>query len=346
MINALACPWALLLFAPWGFCLWRTMRRCRRPAALPFPALRELPRTDTWRRRAAALPAPLLLAAAALAIVALARPQRQSLANPHSAREAIAIEMAIDISGSMCALDLATDAAPRKTRLDVVKETFRDFVERRPDDLVGLVAFGGFATTRAPLTFDHEALFRVLEATSIPGEDGTPATGEETMTAIGDGLALACARLRAASNVASRVAVLLSDGENNAGVATPGEAAEMAAADGVRVYTIGVGRNTRGNVPGLARTPDGRTQMVWVDARLDDRVLRAIASKTGGRYFAVGSRNALDEALAEIDSLEKTSLEEAPRRRADERFAPLLAGSLALTALALCLAPLSRKTLV
>ncbi len=344
-MNALASPLALLLFVPWCLCAWRALRRAKRPAALPFPALRELPRTITWRRRAAALPAPMLLAASALAIVALARPQKQSRAQPSSTRQSIAIEMAIDVSGSMCALDMATESAPHKTRLDVVKETFRQFVERRPDDLVGLVAFGGFATTRAPLTFDHDALFRVLDATSIPGEDGVPASEEETMTAIGDGLALACARLRAASNVVSRVAVLLSDGESNAGIATPLEAAEMAAADGVRVYTIGVGRNSRGNVPGITRMPDGSAQMVWVNARLDDRVLKAIAAKTGGRYFAVGSRDALDQALAEIDELEKTSLEDAPRRRADERFEPFLGASLALAALALCLAPASRRTL-
>ena len=339
----LAAPWALALFLPWAFAAWRMLRRTR-GGAIPFPGARRLAvRPPTLRQRLGALPAPLLLAGLAAGIVALARPQAQFALTTES-KDALAIEMAIDVSGSMMALDMATAAAPDRTRLDAVKETFRQFVEARPNDLIGLVAFGGFATTRCPLTADHDALLAVLAETRIPGSNGESIEEGEAETAIGDGLAMACARLAAATNVSSHVAILLSDGVNNYGLATPAEATALAKRRGVKVYTIGVG--TTGPVPTFGIDRFGRKVRTRTFGEIDEKALRRIADETGGRYFNVRTEGALAEALEEIDALEKTTVEVERRVRREERFAPSLALGLALSLLALLLAGGGRRALV
>ena len=285
----------------------------------------------------------LVIAGLAAGIVALARP-RAEFALVSESKDAIAIEMAIDVSGSMMALDFSTEKEPERTRLDVVKETFRDFVAARPDDLVGLVAFGGFATTRCPLTADHDALLAVLAETRVPGSDGEPIEEGEAETAIGDGLAMACARLAAATNVATRIAILLSDGVNNYGIATPAEATALAKRRGIKVYAIGVG--TTGPVPFPAIDARGRRVRTRGYGEIDERALRRIATETGGLYFNVRTEGALQDALAKIDELEKTSVEVERRVRREERFAPWLCASLSLLCLGLLLAGPGRRSLV
>lgn len=335
-------PWALALAPVVALCSWRMLRRTRGKASAALPLAATLPSRPTLRQRLSWLPPALFGAGLFCGVVALARPREQSVAKRET-KDSVAIEMAVDVSGSMAALDFATDAARLRTRLDVVKETFRSFVEKRPDDLVGLVAFGGYATTRCPLTLDHDALFAVLGEVAIPGEDGEPVSEEETATAIGDGLVMACARLASATNVASRVVVLLSDGENNYGIATPQEAAALAKHEGIKVYTVGVGSN--GVFPALWRS-GGSQRIVQSQSRLDERTLRAIAEATGGRYFNVRSRGALDDALSEIDKLERTEIQATVRIRHEEKFAPWLAASAALCAAALIAAGASRRALI
>ena len=337
-----ACPWAFALFAPWALCAWRMLRRTR-GTAVPLPGAARLARRPTWRQRAGALPPLLALAGLAAGIVALARP-RNEFSRVVENRDALAIEMAIDVSGSMMAMDFTTDRAHPRTRLDVVKETFREFVARRPDDLVGLVAFGGYATTLCPLTADHEALLAVLAEAQVPGSRGERVDAEETATAIGDGLAMACARLAAATNLASRVAILLSDGVSNYGAVSPEQATALARQQGVKVYTIGVGGN--GVVPVLWHDEDGRPRYVTDRVAIDEEALRGIAEATGGRYFNVRTQGALEEALAEIDGLERTSVDVAVFRRYEERYAPWLAACLVLLALALALAGGGRRGLL
>lgn len=337
-----AWPWAFALFLPLAFAGWRALRRTRGSAA-PFPGAARLARRPTWRQRLAALPPILVLAGLAAGIVALARP-RAEFALVSESKDSIAIEMAIDVSGSMMALDFSTEKEPDRTRLDVVKETFRDFVAARPDDLVGLVAFGGFATTRCPLTADHDALLAVLAETRVPGSDGEPIEEGEAETAIGDGLAMACARLAAATNVATRIAILLSDGVNNYGIATPAEATALAKRRGIKVYAIGVG--TTGPVPFPAIDARGRRVRTRGYGEIDERALRRIATETGGLYFNVRTEGALQDALAKIDELEKTSVEVERRVRREERFAPWLCASLSLLCLGLLLAGPGRRSLV
>jgi len=250
----------------------------------------------------------------------------------------------VDVSGSMQALDFATKEAPRKTRLDVVKEQFAEFVAKRPDDLIGLVSFGGYATTRSPLTFDHNALQHFLKEVKVPGQDGEPSTREEQLTAIGDGLALACARLAAVTNVASRIVVLLSDGESNFGIITPKEATALARQQGVKVYTIGVG--STGLAPVIVRDMFGREVMQQSPVTMDEEELKRIASETGGLYFNAKDKKGLETSLEEISKLEKTRIDQSVWFRNKELFPPFLAsGALAILA-AMLLAPKGRRTLI
>ena len=341
-MDSFGSSWALLLLLPLCFCSWRMVRRTRSPAAAKLPMAAGIAARRTLRQRLAWLPPLLCSAGVFCGIVALARP-RKTLSSSRETKDAVAIEIAIDVSGSMAALDFATEARKTRTRLEVVKETFRDFVAKRPDDLIGLVAFGGYATTRCPLTADHDALLEILENVRIPGDDGEPVSQEETQTAIGDGLAMACARLSTATNVASRVILLLSDGENNYGIATPQEAAALARHEGVKVYSIGIGSN--GRFPALWHGR-GAPEIVPTVAHLDERTLRAVAEATGGRYFNARTAGALDEALSQIDSLEKTRVETLVRVRHDEKFAPWLLACAALCLASLAAAGASRRALL
>ena len=266
-------------------------------------------------------------------VIAAARP-RKALSQGQRNVDAIAIAMTVDVSGSMEALDLTPKGTrDYKTRLDVVKEMFAKFVEARPDDLIGLVTFGGYASSRAPLTADHEALLHVLKGVEIPttayDANGRPIDPDEQMTAIGDGLAMALARLKNAEPK-SKIAILLSDGVSNAGVVEPDQAAAAAEKLGVRVYTIGVGTHSR-RTPFRAKDMFGRTQIAYADVSFDESQLKSIASKTHARYFAVNDADGLKAALEEIDSLEKTPLDRTVYQRWQEYFAPfLLAGVILL----------------
>jgi Ca-activated chloride channel family protein len=248
----------------------------------------------------------------ALLVLALARPQTVFSRIRRSA-DAIAIEMVVDCSGSMQALDMSQRLATGvkyRTRLDVVKETFASFIAKRPDDLVGLITFAGYAATRAPLTGDHDALLHVLKGVETPSqvydEQGRVINQEEMLTAIGDALATACARLEKAATK-TRIVVLLSDGESNTGVIQPEEAMRLAAKMGVKVYTVGVG--TSGRAPFMGRDMFGRQAIQLAEVTLDEDLLREIARTTSARYFNVRNPQGLEEALEDINRLEKTRIE-------------------------------------
>lgn len=334
MTFRFAHPQYLLLLAPLALAAWRMYAR-RVSAGIQFSRAAELlPVCRTWRTALAAAVPPLYLAGLALAIVALARPQGVSEAVAQRS-DAIAIMMAVDCSGSMEALDFAGESR-RVTRLDVVKDTFEKFVEKRPDDLIGLVSFGGYATARVPLTLDHGAVRHALKGVQIPrptlDANGQVANEEELLTAIGDGLATACARLEKA-NVKSKIIVLLSDGESNTGVIKPEEAVKVAKALGIKVYTIGVGSN--GLAPFIFRNAFGREEIRRVQVSMDEELLRGIAAATGGKYFNVRDARGMRLALDDIDKLEKTRVRRLVYSRYSEYFALLLGPGLALIALAL-----------
>ena len=343
-----AWPLCFLLSVPLALAAWRMLRRGRR-AGIKFAPVRRLPaRTAGWRARVANLAPWFFLAGAALLIVAAARP-RTSLARSSRSVDAIAIAMTVDVSGSMEALDFTSrGASTEKTRLDVVKEMFAKFVEARPDDLIGLVTFGGFASTRAPLTADHEVLLHVLKGVQVPSvaydANGRPVDQEEQMTAIGDGLATAIARVKDA-DMKSKIVILLSDGVSNTGAVEPDEAAAAAAKLGIRVYTIGVG--TRSNrTPFRVRDMFGRSAIQYADMSFDESQLKSIASKTGARYFGVRDEGGLKAALEEIDSLEKTTLDRTAYQRWHEYFPWFLVPGAALLLLAVSLQMFASRRLV
>ena len=342
-----AWPLSFLLVVPLALAAWRMLRRGRHAGIKFAPVVRLPARTAGWRARVANLAPWFFLVGAALLMVAAARP-RQALSHGRRSVDAIAIAMTVDVSGSMEALDLTPRGQNYKTRLDVVKEMFRTFIEARPDDLIGLVTFGGYASSRAPLTADHETLLHVLKGVEVPSvahdASGRPVDPDETMTAIGDGLATALARLKDAEPK-SKIVILLSDGVSNTGVVEPDAAAAAAAKLGIRVYTIGVGTKSI-RTPFKARDLFGRTSIAYADMSFDESQLKSIAQKTHARYFAVSDADGLKAALEENDSLEKTTLDQTVYQRWNEFFAPFLLGGVALVLLAVTLQMAASRRLV
>jgi Ca-activated chloride channel family protein len=312
----------LLLLVPLAI-VWYILRHKKQEASVRFSDMSgfvKLPKT--WKAYLRHLLFALKMAALALLIVALARPQSSST-NSTSNIEGIDIVMAMDVSGSMLARDLKPD------RLTAAKNVASDFVKDRPGDRMGLVIFSGETFTQVPLTTDHGVMLNMLaEMKNGLIDDGT---------AIGDGLATAISRLKD-SEAISKVVILLTDGMNNAGSVDPYTAAEMAKLYGIRVYTIGVG--TYGTAPYPVQTPFG-TQIQQVKVEIDEKLLTTIANSTGGKYFRANNNQKLDEIYQEIDKLERSKIEVTEFRRLHEEFYPLVAWALAL----LLLEFLLRKTI-
>lgn len=276
-----------------------------------------------------------------LLTIALARPQAGK-SESRMTGDGIAIEIVLDVSGSMEALDFELDGQ-NVNRLEAVKHVITDFVlgsndgklAGRKDDLIGVVAFGGFADSKLPLTLDHGALVDIIDSLQIPKpvRDGqgrilnAESMQEELATAIGDGLALAADRLRDTSSK-SKVMVLLTDGDNNAGAIEPREAAAIAKELGIKVYTIGIGRNDVVPVP--QEDEFGRTVLVPARFRIDEELLREIAETTGGNYFHASDSTGLAEVYSQIDRLEKSRIEESKYSEYTELFRWFAGSGLAL----------------
>ena len=338
--------WCFLL-VPLFLAVIIAVRRQRSAAVLysSVQVLKTLPRTLALRFKRV-LPWIRFLGLAGV-VLALARPQ-YGIEDFRIRTEGIAIEMAIDRSGSMRALDFLLEEK-RVNRLEVVKDVFRDFVAGdgdrlpgRPDDLIGLVAFGGFADSKSPLTLDHGALLAILDTIRIPEEivdsRGRLLNQEEYMTAVGDAVALSVERLRE-SKAESKVLIFLSDGEHNAGVITPEDAAEAAKTFGVKIYAIGVGTNAR-EIPVEVTDRFGQKRIVMDNGmkyRLDEDTLKMLADTTGGKYFRVRDTEALKSVYAEIDGLEKTKTEDRLYTEYRELFQYFLFPGLALILIELLL---------
>lgn len=331
-----ATPLAFVLLIPWAIAAWRLYRTGNKAGVLFAPAARLPANTAGWRVAIARLLPALFLLAALLLIIAVARP-RTTLTREQRSVNAIAIEMIVDVSGSMEALDLSPEM--QKTRLDVVKEMFATFIQKRPDDLIGLVTFGGYASTRAPLTPDHRALVHVLTGVEIPKNrldaQGRPVDQEETMTAIGDGLSTGLARLQDAEPK-TRIVILLSDGESNTGIIQPDQAAAAAAKLGVRVYTIGVGSNNN-RTPFRTRDIFGRQSVGYMNLAFNEPQLKSISEKTQARYFNVRDNEGLKHALEEISKLETTQIKRDIYERYNEHFVDYLLWGAGLIVLAITL---------
>lgn len=298
----LASPYALVLLLVVPLLLYLRQRQHHTTAVRysSVQALVSLP--PSLRMRCLWLLPALRGLALVLCIVALARPQKGLVATKIYS-EGIAIVMVVDISGSMAALDLPVDGR-QGSRLDAVKDTFRHFVQGgkqlpgREGDLIGMVAFARYPDSVCPLTFDHDTLVSLLDQVEIV------TAREEDGTAIGEALALAIERLKG-TTAKSRVIILLTDGVNNAGETEPMQAAEIAKALGIKIYSIGAG--TRGMAMMPVRTPSGQTMLQRVPVSIDEKMLTEIATLTDGRYFRATDAAALQAVYAEIDRLEKTT---------------------------------------
>ena len=331
-------PGYFLLLIPLGMAAWFVYRRRIRQALAFSMASRLSVSGTTWRTAASQILPALSLLGMAFAITALARPQTVFSRTQRTA-DVIAIEMVVDVSGSMEALDMSerllTGDIKYRTRLEAAKEAFASFVGKRPDDLIGLISFGGFATSRAPLTADHDALLHVLKGVQVPkaglDDNGQLVNQEETMTAIGDALATACGRLEHAAT-RSKIIVLLTDGDSNTGIIKPEESMMAAKKLGFKIYTIGVGTAT-GTAPIMVKDQFGRNVITQIQADLNEELLRNIATTTGGQYFNVTDPRGLDHAMEAINKLEKTRVEQDIYNQYDELFPWLLAPALCLIAL-------------
>ncbi|MBR6774158.1 MAG: VWA domain-containing protein [Bacteroidales bacterium] len=263
----------------------------------------ELPKS--WKSYLRHIVFVIEMAALSLFIIALARPQSSSK-NKEINVEGIDIVLAMDISSSMLAADLKPD------RLEASKAVASDFVKGRPDDRMGLIVFSGETFTQVPLTTDHSMMLNMLQEMKCGLlEDGT---------AIGDGLASAISRLKD-SEAISKVVILLTDGDNNAGSIDPSTAAEMAKLFGIRVYTIGAG--TRGTAPYPVQTISG-IKYQQVPVTINEELLQQIANETGGKYFRAESKEKLEQIYSEIDKMERSKIQVNEFKRLHEEFYPLV----------------------
>jgi Ca-activated chloride channel family protein len=312
-------PWYLLLLLVVPVVGWRLWSSSR-TIAVPFSSTHfAMGLHRTWRQRLAWVPAALTLAAIALTVVALARP-REGREQTVVDSEGIAIEMVVDLSGSMRAMDFQINGK-HVDRLTAIKNVAGRFVQGddttskqkkdklagRTSDLIGLITFARFADAILPPTLDHSFVMDQLNHQQIVtrrNDDGT---------AIGDAMSLAVEKLnrldsKKQDKVKSKVMILLTDGENNAGDFDPLQAADLAKTMGIKIYAIGVG--TRGAAPVPVQDPfTGREVIQWADVDIDEGTLQKIASATGGKYFRATDTESLDAIYREIDKLEKTKVE-------------------------------------
>jgi len=283
-----AWPWlTLALVVPAG--LWLARRHRSR---LVYPGLSDglpIKRRTVWSLWSDVLRAVALV----LVAIALAGPMR-SIERIVERAEGVTIQLVFDISSSMLAEDFRPD-----NRIAVARREVARFVENREADRIGLVAFAGEALTVVPGTLDHDVVLRAVENLNV----GQLTDG----TAIGTALATAVNRLREGAE-GSRVVVLLTDGDNNRGVIHPLDAAAAAAALGIRVHTIGVGRD------GVVPVPIGRTRFGYqyanMEVTVNDELLTQVAERTGGVYFRATDPEALQRIYERIDELETSSLRE------------------------------------
>lgn len=263
-----------------------------------FSTTKTIARIGARRRsRAGDFLTGLLYLALVCLILAMARPQLGKTIT-RTLASGIDIMLAIDVSKSMLAEDF-TIGTQRANRLEAAKRVTEEFIRQRPNDRIGIVGFAGRPYLVSPLTLDHDWLLQNLERIQIGlVEDGT---------AIGSALASASSRLKD-KEAKSKLVVLLTDGENNAGRVTPMTAAEAAKALGIKVYTVGSG--TRGIAPYPVIDQSGRVRgYQQIQGEFDEETLRNIAAMTGGAYFRATDTKSLEKIFRDIDQLEKSEVE-------------------------------------
>lgn len=294
-----------LLFIVPLLILWQVFKRNKLKPEINVSSLDAYSQgRTTIKQRLKHTPKVLRILSIIFLILAIARPQSTSSRKSVNT-EGIDIVISLDISGSMKAMDF------KPNRLEAAKKNAIKFIENRVNDRIGLVVFAGESYTQCPVTIDHSVLTNLMHSIKTGViKDGT---------AIGMGLGTAISRLQE-SKAKSKVIILLTDGENNAGSIPPETASEMAKSFGIKVYTIGIG--SKGKAPFPYETPFGtRTQNL--DVNIDEDLLRTIASNTGGEYFRATGNKTLEQIYEKIDKLEKTKIDVAYYNQFTEEFLPL-----------------------
>jgi len=292
-------PYLLLLLLLLPPLAWMKGRRGQPPAFLYSSVRLVSGLSRVNRSRAGQFLAALRWLTLALLILALSQP-RLTKSETKVTASGVDIAVAIDLSGSMASLDFEVDHT-QLNRLAMAKEVLKKFIDKRPNDRIGLVAFATEAFIAAPLTLDHDFLNKNLERLQI-------GTIDESQTAIGSALSTALNRLRELKSK-SKIVILMTDGQNNAGKVAPLTVAEAAQTLGVKVYTIGVGMR------GMAPMPQGRNPFTGVmmykpmPVDIDEDTLQKIAKMTGGIYYRADNAQKFQAIYAEIDKLETTEAE-------------------------------------
>ncbi len=255
----------------------------------------------------------LRLLALTCLIIALARPRNVAISKKTKSNRGIDIVMAVDVSASMLAKDL------KPNRLEALKRVATDFVNRRPNDRIGIVSYAGESFTQTPITSDKSIVKRTLSEIKWGQLEGG--------TAIGMGLGSAVNRLKE-SKAKSKVIILLTDGVNNAGFVDPKTATELAKGNEIKVYTIGIGTNGMAPFPWAKDPRTGKISFKNQQVEIDEALLKHIAKETDGKYFRATNNSKLKAIYDEIDKLEKTKIEEFKYYNYTEkyRFLVLLAG--------------------
>ncbi|MBM3882913.1 MAG: VWA domain-containing protein [Verrucomicrobia bacterium] len=318
-------PWFLLLLALLPLAAWLRSRAGGQPAFLYSAVSLVKGISAITRSHAGAMLLRLRWLALGLLIVGLARPQLGEGTQPARA-SGVDIVVALDLSTSMVSEDFEL-RGQRVNRLAIAKDVLTEFIRKRPHDRIGLVAFAGRPYIAAPPTVDHDFLLTNVDRLYVGAiEDGT---------ALGSALTAALNRLRDLP-AKSKLVILMTDGQNNAGKVPPLTAAEAAQALGVKVYTIGVG--TRGQAPVPVRDASGTLRYQRVDVDIDEDTLQQIAQRTGGLYFRAESADTLRAIYEQIDRLEKTEVRLERYSRYQELFPYAVLPGLALLLLEIILA--------
>lgn len=308
-------PLILLLLLLLPALAWLKGKFGRSPAFLYSSVDLVRPITGLNRSNAGSYLAALRWLALALFIVALAQP-RLVKGESQIKASGIDIVVAIDMSGSM----RSEDFGEGQSRIKMAKEVLTKFIDNRPNDRIGLVAFAKDAYIASPLTLDHDYLQHNLERMDI-------GTIDETRTAIGSALITAINRLEGLQDK-SKIVILMTDGENNSGKVSPLTAAEVAQSLGIKVYTIGIG--LRGKAPYPVIDAFGQKRYQWVDADVDEDTLGKIAQMTGGKYYRADSADMFRRIYAEIDKLEKSEAVVKKYEHYDELFGHVTLAGLAV----------------
>ena len=248
-----------------------------------------------------------LLALTAL-IIAMARPRNVEVSKKTKTTRGIDIVMAIDVSASMLAKDL------RPNRLEALKGVATNFVNKRPNDRIGIVVYAGESYTQTPITSDKRIVINTIRKLRWGDLEGG--------TAIGMGLGSAVNRLKD-SKAVSKVIILLTDGVNNSGFVDPRTATELAKELDIKVYTIGLGTNGTAQFP-VARDASGKLIFRMQPVEIDEELLKYIAKQTDGKYFRATDNEKLASIYDEINKLEKTEVEEFKYYNYQEKYRPLI----------------------